>query len=80
MRPIGTNKTTPTSRLARLIVEDRARDNISQCAAAKIIGVHPSTFARWEAGSRPNQDHLTDLAAWLGVSVEEVIAAGRETP
>ena len=78
-RPIGTNKTTPTSRLARLIVEDRAKDNISQVAAAKIIGVHPSTFARWEAGSRPNQDHLAALARWLGMTVEEVIAAGRES-
>jgi transcriptional regulator with XRE-family HTH domain len=41
---------------------------------AKDIGVHTSTVSNWRDGTEPKLEHLTRLAKYFGVPIEELLA------
>ena len=79
--------------LAQRIKQTRQKERYSQSALAKILGLHQSTIAYWEAGhSEPDSPTIRKLADILRVSAEwlmfgtapapavRVITAGRDLP
>lgn len=53
----------------------RRADGLSQVAAAAKVGIHQSTWSRWESGaSRPHAaSHLAALADFLDVPVGDLL-------
>ena len=57
-------------KIAEWIKETREAKAQGPFSAARAIGVHRVTLARWEAGSRtPQVEGLVALARWAGVEV-----------
>lgn len=44
---------------------------------AKDIGVHTSTVSNWREGTEPKLEHLTRLAKYFGVPIEELLCPGQ---
>lgn len=65
---------TPSTALGVALQERRAGRTSAEVAPA--IGVDSSTLLRFERGAnRPTYDTAVKLAAWLGWTVEQVMAA-----
>jgi transcriptional regulator with XRE-family HTH domain len=61
--------------LGRRLAEWRSAQQLSLAAAARSLGVHPSTYPRWEQGRRPYPRHLEKIAAVLDVDLATVTAS-----
>jgi len=47
------------------IAKWRVQNCLSQKKLAEVLGVHPQTVARWEAGAIPNSTYLLKLSGLL---------------
>jgi transcriptional regulator with XRE-family HTH domain len=53
---------------------------LTQAELAQKIGVSTTSISHWETGSkRPRPTHIRKLAAALGVTAQEILAAIKET-
>jgi transcriptional regulator with XRE-family HTH domain len=59
--------------LARSLRRERVQRGLSQAQAGKVLGLPQPTYAGWEIGrALPSSGHVSDLAEFLAVSVDEV--------
>ena len=73
--------TAPSAQaLGRRLSEWRGMQQMSRSAAARRIGVHPTTFQRWEEGRRPYPRHLEAIADALGADLATVTALAGPAP
>jgi transcriptional regulator with XRE-family HTH domain len=56
--------------LGRMIIEKRGKSGIR--AAAKEIGISPSTLSRVENGHLPDLENYKKLCEWLGVDITTI--------
>jgi len=62
------------------IADLRKGQNLTQRDLAEKLGVSQSHIARWEKEkSQPRKKALEEIANALGVTVEEILAGGKET-
>ena len=62
------------------IADLRKAQNMTQRDLAEKLGVSQSHIARWEKEkSQPRKKALEEIAEALGVTVEEILAGGKET-
>ena len=59
--------------LGALLKSRRDRDGLSLRDVAEQMGVSAPTLQRVEAGQQPNSANLVRIAAWLQISVENVL-------
>ena len=63
----------PGMDIARFIRTQRNARGVKQAELGDICGVSQGTVSRWEKGSQdPDGHHLVQIAAWAGISVEEL--------
>ena len=66
------------ARLAALVKAKRRELNLSLREVARLSGISPSTLSRLERGiapALPDAETLEKIAQWMGVPVDELIAA-----
>ena len=59
---------------AKNLCELMQKDRISSYKLAKEIGVHTSTITNWREGKAPKVEHLQAVAAYFGVTVDELLS------
>jgi transcriptional regulator with XRE-family HTH domain len=57
--------------LAANIKALRLREGPNQTEFAERMGVSQGTVARWEAGAKPQYEHIVTMAGMAGVSVQD---------
>lgn len=63
----------------RLVLE-RARRGHTQAQAAEAMGISRQTVSAWESGTPPSIRHVRGVAAYLGVTPDELLRwTGRAT-
>ncbi len=67
-------------RLGGLLVDWRRAQDLSLAGAARLLGVHATTYQRWEAGQRPYTRHLRTIAEVLGEDLTDVEALAGPAP
>lgn len=65
-------------KVGKFIAENRNLQNLTQKDLGELLGVNPKTVSKWERGvNAPDIAVLTELAKYLNVSVEEILAGER---
>lgn len=65
-------------KVGKFIAENRNLQNLTQKDLGELLGVNPKTISKWERGvNAPDIAVLTELAKYLNVSVEEILAGER---
>ena len=67
-------------RLGQRLARWRGAQDLSLAAAARLLGVHATTYQRWEAGRRPYHRHLRTIADVLGDDLASVTALAGPAP
>ncbi len=70
----------PAQTLGQRLSAWRVGRQMSLSAAARRLGVHPTTFQRWEEGRRPYPRHLEAIADALGADLATVTALAGPAP
>lgn len=58
---------------AKNLCELMQKKGVGSYKLAKDIGVHTSTVSNWRDGTEPKLEHLSRLAKYFGVSIEELL-------
>lgn len=66
-------------RLGGMIRERRRALGNNQVDLAGLMGVDQSAISRWERGQRPDEVHFERLAAFLGISIEDLVRLAYES-
>jgi transcriptional regulator with XRE-family HTH domain len=64
------------SELRALLRDARLAQGMTVPQAAVVLGVAPNTVRSWEDGRRPSEPYVEALAAFVGVTTQELAVAG----
>lgn len=74
-------KSPPTTDFSRRLQKLRTTQNISQETLARDLNVSKGAVAMWETGKRkPDMDMLKTIAAYFGVTVDDLIGVDNDKP
>ena len=72
----STNRCKPEFKLARVLIEARAKSGLSQREVAERMGTSQPTVARLESGHKPSLKTLERYAAAVGMKIEIHLVGG----
>ena len=66
-------------KVGKFIAKNRNHQKLTQKELAELLGVNPKTVSKWERGiNAPDIAVLTDLAKYLNVTIEELLAGEKK--
>ena len=66
------------NKVGKFIAENRNLQSLTQKDLGEFLNINPKTVSKWERGvNAPDIALLTELAKYLNVSVEEILAGER---